>query len=75
MAKTFSKDEISSHSKPDNLWIIIDEDVFDLTQFQDEHPGRSHELLARNVMELVLTMMASSRWKEEYVPLIVYDAR
>lgn len=39
MAKAFSKDEVSSHSKPDNLWVVIDEDVFDLTQFQEEHPG------------------------------------
>lgn len=41
MAKAFSKDEVSSHSKPDNLWVVIDEDVFDLTQFQEEHPGES----------------------------------
>lgn len=40
MAKAFSKDEVSSHSKPDNLWVVIDEDVYDLTQFQEEHPGR-----------------------------------
>lgn len=59
MAKAFSKDEVSSHSKPDNLWVVIDEDVYDLTQFQDEHPGRSQQLLARNETELVLTMMAS----------------
>lgn len=39
MAKTFSKEDVSTHSKPDNLWIIIDEDVYDLTKFQDQHPG------------------------------------
>merc|ERR1712227_172414 len=25
--------------KPDNLWIIVDHDVYDLTKFQEEHPG------------------------------------
>lgn len=40
MAKTFTKDDVASHGKPDNLWVIIDEDVYDLTQFQEEHPGR-----------------------------------
>merc|ERR1712144_135429 len=29
----------SSNNKADNLWIIVDQDVYDLTKFQDEHPG------------------------------------
>ncbi|OOF97980.1 hypothetical protein ASPCADRAFT_128160 [Aspergillus carbonarius ITEM 5010] len=39
MSKTFTKDDVASHSKTDNLWVVIDEDVYDLTGFQDEHPG------------------------------------
>ncbi|OJD36864.1 acyl-dehydrogenase [Diplodia corticola] len=39
MSGTFSKADVASHSKADNLWIIVDEDVYDLTKFQDEHPG------------------------------------
>ncbi|KAI9879266.1 MAG: hypothetical protein M1830_009067 [Pleopsidium flavum] len=39
MSKTFSQSDVSSHNKPDNLWIIVDEDVYDLSKFQDEHPG------------------------------------
>ncbi|EPS30614.1 hypothetical protein PDE_05566 [Penicillium oxalicum 114-2] len=39
MSKTFSKDDVASHSKGDSLWIVIDEDVYDVTKFQDEHPG------------------------------------
>ena len=41
MSKTFSKDDVASHSKGDSLWIVIDEDVYDVTKFQDEHPGKS----------------------------------
>lgn len=41
MSKTFSKDDVASHSKGDSLWIIVDEDVYDVTKFQDEHPGKS----------------------------------
>lgn len=41
MAKTFTKDEVASHSKGNNPWVIIDEDVYDVSQFQDEHPGMS----------------------------------
>lgn len=39
MSKTFSTNDVASHSKPDSLWIIVDEDVYDLTKFQDDHPG------------------------------------
>jgi hypothetical protein len=39
MSKTFTQADVASHNKPDNLYIIVDEDVYDLTKFQDEHPG------------------------------------
>ncbi|GKZ20720.1 hypothetical protein AbraIFM66951_003021 [Aspergillus brasiliensis] len=39
MAKIFTKGDVASHNKADNLWVVIDEDVYDLTKFQDEHPG------------------------------------
>ncbi|CAG8394437.1 unnamed protein product [Penicillium salamii] len=39
MAKTFTKDDVASHSKGDSPWVIIDEDVYDVSKFQDEHPG------------------------------------
>ncbi|THZ71950.1 acyl-CoA dehydrogenase NM domain-like protein [Aureobasidium pullulans] len=39
MSSTFSKEDVQSHNKADNLWIIVDEDVYDLTKFQEEHPG------------------------------------
>jgi len=47
MAKTFTKDDVASHAKGDSPWIIIDEDVYDVSKFQDEHPGmfpKSHAL-------------------------------
>lgn len=39
MVKTFSQSDVASHNKPNDLYIIVDEDVYDLTKFQDEHPG------------------------------------
>lgn len=42
MSKTFSSTEVAVHKKPDDLWIIVDEDVYDLTKFQSEHPGKQH---------------------------------
>ncbi|KAK5661771.1 hypothetical protein OQA88_9872 [Cercophora sp. LCS_1] len=39
MSKTFSQSDVASHNKGDSLWIVVDGDVYDLTGFQDEHPG------------------------------------
>ncbi|KAF3059310.1 Acyl-CoA dehydrogenase [Daldinia childiae] len=39
MSKTFSKSDVASHNKGDSLWIVVDDDVYDLTKFQDDHPG------------------------------------
>ncbi|KAL1612720.1 hypothetical protein SLS60_000949 [Paraconiothyrium brasiliense] len=39
MSQRFSTADVASHNKADNLWIIVDEDVYDLTKFQDDHPG------------------------------------
>ncbi|KAB5526394.1 acyl-CoA dehydrogenase/oxidase [Coniochaeta sp. 2T2.1] len=39
MSKTFTQSDVSSHNKPDSLWIVVDGDVYDLTKFQDDHPG------------------------------------
>jgi cytochrome b involved in lipid metabolism len=40
MAKTFSQADVAAHNKPNDLYIVVDEDVYDLTTFQDEHPGK-----------------------------------
>jgi cytochrome b involved in lipid metabolism len=39
MSKIFSQSDVASHNKPTDLYIIVDEDVYDLTTFADEHPG------------------------------------
>ncbi|KAN0102238.1 putative acyl-CoA dehydrogenase [Hyaloscypha variabilis] len=39
MAKTFTQADVAAHNKPNDLYIVVDEDVYDLTKFQDEHPG------------------------------------
>jgi cytochrome b involved in lipid metabolism len=39
MSKVFSVADVASHSSKDDLYIIVDGDVYDLTKFQTEHPG------------------------------------
>jgi hypothetical protein len=68
MSKTFSQSDVASHNKPDNLWIIVDEDVYDLTQFQEEHPGQYTAPLQYYpscISLLGRIMLTSNRWKED----------
>lgn len=34
-----STEELAKHNSPDDLWVAIDGRVYDLTRYQDEHPG------------------------------------
>ncbi|KAI3657601.1 hypothetical protein MP638_005805 [Amoeboaphelidium occidentale] len=43
--KQCSLEEIAKHSKPDDLWLIIHNKVYDLTSFLHDHPGGSAILL------------------------------
>ncbi|KAJ7931447.1 acyl-CoA dehydrogenase NM domain-like protein [Mycena leptocephala] len=37
--KQFTFEEVSKHNKPGDLWIVIDAKVYDLSRFQNLHPG------------------------------------
>lgn len=40
MSQSFTPADVASHNSPDKgLYIIIDSNVFDVTNFIDEHPG------------------------------------
>jgi len=37
--KTHTMKEVSSHNTPDDIWLIVGSDIYDVTKFQHEHPG------------------------------------
>ncbi|PYI15535.1 cytochrome b5 [Aspergillus japonicus CBS 114.51] len=40
MSQSFTPTDVAAHNTPDKgLYIIIDNNVFDVTNFVDEHPG------------------------------------
>jgi cytochrome b involved in lipid metabolism len=39
MSQRFSVADVAAHKTSSDLYIIVDEDVYDLTKFQEEHPG------------------------------------
>ncbi|KAI1635916.1 FMN-dependent dehydrogenase-domain-containing protein [Biscogniauxia mediterranea] len=40
-----SADEVSRHSSPEDLWLVVDDTVYDLSSFVPEHPGGADVLL------------------------------
>lgn len=47
MSKEFQADEVAKHNSKDSLWLIVDGGVYDVTEFQEEHPGGAR-ILTKN---------------------------
>jgi L-lactate dehydrogenase (cytochrome) len=39
--KLLSTQQVSEHKTPEDCWIVVDNQVWDVTDFLDEHPGGS----------------------------------
>mmetsp|Transcript_2329 Transcript_2329/g.8288 ORF Transcript_2329/g.8288 Transcript_2329/m.8288 type:complete len:82 (+) Transcript_2329:42-287(+) len=37
--KTFTMEQVAAHDKPEDMWLVIEGKVYDVTDFADEHPG------------------------------------
>jgi cytochrome b involved in lipid metabolism len=42
--RIFAREEVAAHNKDGDLWIIVNDTVFDLSKFQNEHPGGKRSL-------------------------------
>ncbi|KAL2793813.1 cytochrome b5-like heme/steroid binding domain-containing protein [Aspergillus keveii] len=55
MSRTYSVEEVSKHTAPTDLLLIIDGKVYDVSKFKEEHPGGEDFLLdqgGKDVTEL-----------------------
>ncbi|CAJ1366247.1 unnamed protein product [Effrenium voratum] len=42
---SFTREEVAKHSTPEDAWIVVDGDVYDVTKFAQMHPGGTQILL------------------------------
>ncbi|KAH7884527.1 acyl-CoA dehydrogenase/oxidase [Phlebopus sp. FC_14] len=47
--KPFTREQVSEHNKPGDLWIIVDSKVYDVSRFKDLHPGGASVFLEEDV--------------------------
>ncbi|TVY62902.1 Cytochrome b2 [Lachnellula suecica] len=59
MAKIFDAADIASHNKPDDCWVALYGDVWDVTEFLPSHPGGSS----------IILRLAGRDATEEYDPI------
>ncbi|XP_049278345.1 cytochrome b5-like isoform X2 [Anopheles funestus] len=43
--KQYSLAEVSQHNKPEDVWMVIHDKVYDVTKFLHEHPGGEEVLI------------------------------
>lgn len=47
MSKSFSLEEVKAHNKEGDCYIVVDNGVYDMSSFLDDHPG-GKKILLRN---------------------------
>ncbi|KRG06905.1 probable cytochrome b5 isoform X4 [Drosophila mojavensis] len=46
MSREISLAEVKKHNKANDLWVVIEDKVYDLTKFKQEHPGGEDSLIS-----------------------------
>ncbi|KAL5360486.1 cytochrome b5-like heme/steroid binding domain-containing protein [Aspergillus floccosus] len=41
----YSREQVAEHNKTGDFWMIINQEVYDVTEFESEHPGGGKVLL------------------------------
>ena len=54
MAKKVSPSELSRHNIPEDLWIVVDGTVYDMTDFAPRHPGGAEGASRINLSKTIL---------------------
>ena len=53
----YSIEEVAFHNNENDAWIIINNDVYDITDFLDEHPGGKMILMSILVLVIISVLI------------------
>jgi len=45
--QTFTQEEVSEHASTDDCWLIIEQSVYDVTDFVSQHPGGADQITSQ----------------------------
>jgi len=53
--RTVTVEEIRRHASSDDCWLVVDNTVWDLTEFAPQHPGGTASEIEADILESVFT--------------------
>lgn len=66
MGRKVSLHELSQHARGDDIWIVVNGRVYDVTKFAPEHPGGSDGMTIQSSMRLIYILPVLTREKVIY---------
>ena len=66
--REYSKEEVASHDKSDDLWFIIGGEVFDVSSYLKQHPGGREAFLGSAGRVVLNEVVANCLNKDEMLP-------
>ncbi|AYV75195.1 MAG: putative cytochrome b5 [Terrestrivirus sp.] len=71
--KYFTREEVSKHNSESDCWIILNNSVYDVTSFLQDHPGGSHAIMtcagkdATDDFKSVCHSSSANTFKEDFL--------
>eukprot|EP00096_Caligus_rogercresseyi_P015091 TRINITY_DN7545_c0_g1_i1.p1 TRINITY_DN7545_c0_g1~~TRINITY_DN7545_c0_g1_i1.p1 ORF type:complete len:103 (+),score=24.23 TRINITY_DN7545_c0_g1_i1:137-445(+) len=66
LLEVISLKEVSQHSSPNDIWIVIFNKVFNVTEFIKEHPGGSDIMLEYGGRDATLAFLGSGHSQDAF---------
>jgi len=73
-SKLFTWNQVKNHNKKEDLWIVIKNSVYDVTNFHKKHPGGSKILQSHGGDDATVHFL-SKIFADDFMPIFDFDFR